>query len=293
MPFDLQHASGALPYLFNDRFMVWTYCKPPIHGWTLKKLMERSDYVDAGRLAEIYEPLCKWTEWWFAYRDDDGDGIPQYHHGNDSGWDNSTVFAAMPPIEAPDLSAFLIIQMDVLAEVAEILGKPGEARAWQSRANNLLENLLAHSWRGDQFVASRSGTHETFDNQSLLLYVPIILGERLPEAVRAPLVAALKDKKRFLTPYGLATEMPSSLAYEPDGYWRGPIWAPSTMILVDGLAAAGERAFARELSRRFCDMAVRNGMAENYDALTGEGLRDRAYTWTSSVFLILAHEYLL
>ena len=39
-------------------------------------------------------------------------------------------------------------------------------------------------------------------------------------------------------------------------------------------------------------VAFRSGMAENYDAITGDGLRDRAYTWTSSVFLILAHEYL-
>jgi hypothetical protein len=29
-------------------------------------------------------------------------------------------------------------------------------------------------------------------------------------------------------------------------------------------------------------------MAENFDALTGEGLCDRAYTWTASVFQILA-----
>jgi putative isomerase len=35
-------------------------------------------------------------------------------------------------------------------------------------------------------------------------------------------------------------------------------------------------------------MAARSGMAENYNALTGAGLRDRAYTWTASVFLLLA-----
>lgn len=33
-------------------------------------------------------------------------------------------------------------------------------------------------------------------------------------------------------------------------------------------------------------------MAENFDALTGKPLRDQAYTWTASVFLVLAHEYL-
>jgi putative isomerase len=42
--------------------------------------------------------------------------------------------------------------------------------------------------------------------------------------------------------------------------------------------------------RRFCDTVARSGIAENYEALTGEGLRERGFTWTSSIFLYLAHE---
>ena len=64
------------------------------------------------------------------------------------------------------------------------------------------------------------------------------------------------------------------------------------MILVYGLRDAGELEFANLIAKSFCDMAAQNGMAENYNALTGECLRDKAYTWTSSVFLILANELL-
>jgi hypothetical protein len=32
----------------------------------------------------------------------------------------------------------------------------------------------------------------------------------------------------------------------------------------------------------------RSGFAENFDALTGNGLRDRAYTWTAAAYLVLA-----
>ena len=39
--------------------------------------------------------------------------------------------------------------------------------------------------------------------------------------------------------------------------------------------------------RRLCE---RSGFAENFDAVTGSGLRDRAYSWTASVYLILAGE---
>jgi putative isomerase len=290
---DNQDASGVFPDSVNDSVRYWTCCKPPIHGWALRWMMERTDFIDAARLAEVYEPLCRWTQWWFDHRDDDHDAIPQYDHGNDSGWDNGTVFAIRPPVEAPDLTAYLVIQMEVLAEVASVLGKTRESDAWTSRAKTLLSLLLSHSWRGDRFVAPRSGDHEVAESDCLLPFLPIVLGKRLRRDVLSKLVAGLKQQGRFLTEHGLATESVQSPFYQSDGYWRGPIWAPSTMIIVDGLAAAGEMDFARDLARRFCDMAARSGMAENYDAITGEGLRDRAYTWTSSVFLILAQEYLM
>ena len=32
----------------------------------------------------------------------------------------------------------------------------------------------------------------------------------------------------------------------------------------------------------------KNGMAENFDALTGAGLRDRSFAWTSAAYLVLS-----
>jgi hypothetical protein len=290
---DHQDDSGGFPDSVNDRMKYWTYCKPPVHGWALKKMMEINDFFDRDHLQQVYEPLCRWTQWWFDYRDDDKDGIPQYNHGNESGWDNSSVFAQPPPIESPDLTAFLVLQMEVLADIADSLAKPKEAEVWRGRAKVVMNLLLDHSWKADQFVAPQSGSHEFHESESLLLFVPLILGDRLPINFREKLLQGLLEEGRFLTEYGLASESPKSPLYVSDGYWRGPIWAPTTMIMVDALASVGEIDLAKEVSRRYCDMAASSGMAENYDALTGEGLRDRAYTWTSSVFLILAHEYLL
>ena len=290
---DNQDTNGAFPDSVNDAEIVWNFCKPPIHGWALRYMMEHNAWITPKRLEEIYLPLCRWTEWWLEHRDDDGDGVPQYHHGNDSGWDNCTAFEIGPPVEGADLSAYLVVQMDVLADVATRIGRVNEAQAWKTRADTLLEHLLAHSWHEDRFVSPRSGDHAIFESDTLFHFLPIVLGKRLPAEVRRLLIAGLTAPGRFFTEHGLATESISSPLYEADGYWRGPIWAPSTMLLIDGLAACGEQILARDLARRFCDMAARSGMAENFDAVSGAGLRDRAYTWTSSVFLILAHEYLL
>jgi glycogen debranching enzyme len=119
------------------------------------------------------------------------------------------------------------------------------------------------------------------------------LGKRLKSEQSAPLLEGLIQPGRFLTENGLATESVKSRFYSSDGYWRGPIWAPSTMLLVDAVERLGRRELAQDLALRYCKMAAKSGMPENYDAVSGAALRDRAYSWTSSVFLILAKEYLV
>ena len=288
--FDCQDPTGLLPDSINDVHVVWNYCKPPIHGWALRWMMRHMDLTPE-QLEEAYSRLSAWTDWWTTFRDYDGDGLYEYNHGNDSGWDNSTAFSVLPPVATPELQAFLVIQMDVLSGLAEKLGREKEAGEWKQQSETLLGRLLDTLFVDDLPVVLRSGTHETVPNKSLLPYISIVLGNRLPEPVRNRMIDVLAGDT-FRSGKGFATESLRSPAYRSDGYWRGPIWAPSTMLLVDGLARCGQTELVRDTVARFADMVSVSGFAENFDAVTGEGLRDRSYTWTASAFLVMCHEFL-
>jgi glycogen debranching enzyme len=212
-------------------------------------------------------------------------GLPYYLHGNDSGWDNSTMFASGVPLVAPDLAALLVVQMNVLADLAGEMDKGDEAAQWKARAGFLLEALIDELWCGDHFVARLANDGTTVECDSLIPWLPIILGMRLPEDIR---VALRNGIESHLTEWGLATEKVDSPKYREDGYWRGPIWAPSTYIAVTGLDRSGFSDLADTISERFCRLCARSGFAENFNALTGDSLCDPAYTWTASVFLLLA-----
>ncbi|MGR0218691.1 amylo-alpha-1,6-glucosidase [Agromyces sp. ZXT2-6] len=287
--FDHQTQDGRLPDYINDAFRSFSFVKPPIHGWALRRMRER-DVVDERWLAAAYEPLSRWTNWWLTARRSGSEGLPHYYHGNDSGWDNSTVFESGVPIESPDLAALLVLQMDCLSDVATTLGHAEQAEDWSRQSERMLDLLLDRLWTGDRFVARRERDGRAIDSSSLLTRVPVVLGNRLPRDVFRTLAEDIGSDD-FLTANGLATESIQSAAYESDGYWRGPIWAPSTMLIVDGLAAGGESALADRIADAFCRNVARSGMAENFDALSGRGLRDRAYSWTASVFLTLASRY--
>jgi putative isomerase len=290
LPFDHQDQTGCIPDYVNDSHILQGFVKPPIHGWALSRMMEVMELTPA-QMQDAYIKLSNWTRWWLNYRDGDRDGVCEYWHGNDSGWDNATAFYKLPPVELPDLSAFLVVQMDVLADLAGRLGRARDAADWKRLADETLAAMLRHCFEDGEPIAQRSRTHERVDCDCLILYVPILLGKRLPEDVLRRLVETLHSEK-YYTAHGFATESPQSELYQPDGYWRGPIWAPSSMIIIDGLYRAGEKEFADEAARKFCDLVMQSGCAENYDALTGEGLRDRAYTWTASVFFMLAERLL-
>lgn len=288
--FDHQDPNGMVPDMINDLEPIYAFNKPPIQGWTIRKLVEKTG-LNASRpyLEKLYKPLSHLTEWWYTYRDFDKDGMCQYHHGNDSGWDNATLFDQGYPTEGADLAAHLTLQCESLGMIAGLLGKPNAAKKWQERANHQLKDLLKQGVSEKHFFSPLNGEKSAPETQSLLNYIPIELGSRLPKDIRRTLARDLSLEGPFLTEYGLATEAPASSKYEPDGYWRGPIWAPSTYLIFDGLVHAGEVDLAHTIAERFCDLCDKEpGFWENYNALTGKGLRCPGYSWTASVFLLLA-----
>ncbi|MFF4243617.1 amylo-alpha-1,6-glucosidase [Streptomyces sp. NPDC001822] len=286
--FDHQDEHGCLPDYVNDAGVERNFVKPPIHGWAVAHLMDRGG-LDADTTAALYEPLRRWTEWWFEHRVYGDDGIPSYNHGNDSGWDNATTFGVGVPVQSPDLLAYLALQMRALASIAERGGRDADAAGWTRRADATVRTLCDRFWHGDRFVARDTRTGQVIDSESLLTFMPLVVGDLLPPLMRDTTVRRLVEGG-YLTPHGPATEPPGSPHYESDGYWRGPIWAPSTMLLADGLRRSGRPDLADDIANRFMATCAGAGMAENFDAITGAGLRDRSMTWTASVYLSMVSE---
>ncbi len=276
--FAAQHASGRLPDYLNDITALWAFTKPPVHGWTFAQL-------DPPQHRMVLQWLTAQADNWLA--GPSWNGLPAYAHGNDAGWDNATAFAQGTPVVTPDLATFLILQLDEIARLHRVLHEPDLAVQARTRADQLCQSLIQHLSTGTGFCARLLDGSQVTADRSLLLLLPLLLGSRIPLALRTKMLSTLKTGD-FLTPHGLATEAISSPLYKPNGYWRGPIWAPTTLLLVDALDRNDQSALADDISARYLDLCQHSGMAENFDAQTGAGLHDPAFAWTSAVYLILA-----
>jgi len=288
--FDLQHATGAYPDYANDTYASYACVKPPIYGWAYDYMMRRNKvFEEKDKIQEVYESVKMNTNFWLTYRM--REGLAYYTHGNDSGWDNGTAYMLQPPVAGPDLMALLSNQMDFLSRCCHRLGKADEGSEWMKKSKDFKERLVTRLYDGKQFRPYHFGRGDLLkQGDSLQAYLPILLGD-LDETIYRGLVEDLKDPTRFNSNHGLATEAMTSPYYKENGYWRGPIWAPTMLMFIDGLRQGGYEAFAEDLALKYIKTLEEGGMAENHDPLTGQGLVDPAFAWTSSVYLTLLEEY--
>lgn len=289
--FDSQDESGAYPDYVNETFASYNCVKPPIHAWAYRKMMRENSYFSEQKpLKRAYESFCKVVRYWENHRQNDNAVFPVYYHGNDSGWDNASVFHQGFPVESPDLGAFLIQKMDILSELAQKLGRFEESRKWKEKADELFPRFLKRFFRNGRFYAWYTPNNSRIEQgNSLLMYLPIILAYRMEKEMADQLVKQLEEQ--FETPYGLATEQPDSEQYKKGGYWLGPVWAPTTYLFIDALRENGYTDMAKRLADKFLEVTKIGLMSENYDPFTGEGYDDPAFAWPSCVFLQLQKEF--
>ena len=289
LPFEFQDESGLLPDCVNTRQTSWLCTKSPVHGWALRRLLQTGAFGE-DHCEEAYGPLSRWAEYWLRERDLDGGGLPYFLHGNEQ-FDNTTLFQIHAPYRAADLAAYLVILQEVLADLADRLGKPSEALGWRRGASALLERIVPALWDGEHFLAPRLGDGAAAEGDCLFRYTALVLGRRLPPEIAAKMTADLREPGRFRTAFGaLATEALTSPFYEDVSYVRGPIWAPPNMLIADGLRDLGQTEAAEEIRDGFLGLCARSGFSENFHARTGAGQRDPAYTWTAGAFLAWAQE---
>lgn len=285
IPFDLQDEQGRLPDSMNDHDVVWVYTKPPIHGAALLEMIRKGS-VSEEQIKWLYPRLSKWTEYWTTYADWDRNGLCQYENGNTSGWDNCTYFSIDGPFESPELNGYIALQMEALSVMADMQGLQEEAVSWKSKSEQMVQRIVDHFWDGERLYVHQTVTGKEAEGaDSLLPFLTLYLGHRLPDDVFRKLSDSLFEEGRFVTPYGLASEGMKSPFFGDNSYWRGSIWPITVYMVVVGLLDGGDAERAKQLAESLVSVMAREGFAENFSPIDGRGLCDHAYTWSASVFL--------
>ena len=293
---DHQREDGMIPDAIHDEGTVThlsqpieaDVTKPPLLAWAAWKLFETDG--DREFLDEIYEPVVRWNDWWFEKNDDDQDGLCEYHHPYSSGLDDSPLWDAGMPVEAPDLNTYLCLQQEALAKMARAIGLNAEVETWARRADAMAARMIEQLWdeQAGLFWAVKRG--QPIKIRTPFNLFPLMTG-RLPRPIVERLVAHLTDEHEFWSHYPVPSVALDDPKFNPLEMWRGPTWVNVNYLLIEGLQRNGYLDLARELRRRTLDMlCLHDDIYEYYQPQTGEVPPKAAsiFGWSSAIFIDLA-----
>jgi len=81
---------------------------------------------------------------------------------------------------------------------------------------------------------------------------------------------------------GVPSTAPFSSDFESKRYWRGPVWAVINWLVAGGLRKNRLAELAAIIEGNTVHVIERAGFCEYFDPLTGEGLGDNTFSWTSA-----------
>jgi glycogen debranching enzyme len=75
--------------------------------------------------------------------------------------------------------------------------------------------------------------------------------------------------------------------WKSDAFWRGDVWPSTNYQIASGLAAYGHNELASMIADKTVENAIKNGISEHYDSISGMPLGIRDYCMSSSISTLM------
>lgn len=252
-------ADGRLPHV-TAHFVKSPYTQPPLVAWALWRLHQWSGtQASADALRSAYPVLCRYARWLDRHRclREEG-GLYFWAHPYESGVENAPRFSSADerrladtrPLAAPDLSAYVVLQREALAAMAEEIGRADEGAAWRAQAREIATRIDEQLWHEEDGCWYDRNVRNGDMVRSLTIASLMPLWAGVPEPARA---ARVLEHVRSPDRFGTLMPLPSVARSDRDfgkDMWRGPTWINTAYGVLLGVERYGERALAAELAYR-------------------------------------------
>lgn len=303
VPHMTYHEDPAARAGFWGRGGTSSITQPPMYGHAVAELARRGITVPA----EVVERAVAGLRFLLEHRARTPAGLVAVVHPWETGCDDSPRWDGWCP-GGYDRDRFKALKGDLLSTIERSAGgsplanpafAPGSVGfnalvAWNARelgtvvadpglaaAADGLVAALVDRWDGDTGTWVDDSPHDSGRVRTADALLPALVDEAHREAA----LGLLADPDGLGGPYGPAGTDRREPAYDPDAYWRGPVW-PQLAYLLWRAAVAADHPVAATVAAGLGAGADRSGLAEYWHPDTGEGRGAVPQSWTGLALLV-------
>ena len=287
-----QRKDGLFPdVIWEDGGIESSFGKPPVFAWAAETIYKQDKEIDF--LKAVYPKLILNEDYLTKNRcynslffyDADNKNAKDYliRVKYESGWDNSVRWDnGITEFWAIDLNCFMVMFYRSLSYMAQELNIKEDMIKWQNKEKVLSKLINEKMWdsKNRYYADTNKFTGAISDVLTPASFMPLYIG-----------IASLEqaDYMKKIAEESFKCKMPTVSFDNPEfsnDYWRGPTWLNTAYFAAKGLKNYGFDT-ADKIKESILDMCFNNkdGIYENYNSITGEGLCCDHFSW-SSVFIL-------
>jgi len=292
------YAHDMIPCMIEPGKKDWVkypaYSQIPILAWGVERVYQRNG--DKELVRQCLEPLERFHEWYWRERDVTNiglvaigsysgvvqharfetfdyecnmDGLKMTNHPTRKGEKEGAWYG---DICVPGNTSYLVLGEKSLLRLAGILGDKKMAARRKARIGRAVEAMRKHLWdeKAGAFLSVHRDTLEKIPVATIGSWIPLHAG--VPAKAQAKRMAEVLRTPSWQTPLPVPTVDRKDNRYKSDGFWRGDVWPPTNYQVVSGLAAYGHKDLAADIADKTVANAIKNGISEHYDSISGEKL---------------------
>lgn len=301
--------------------------QPPVGSYITWKVYQRTQ--DRSLLEWAYPRLKKWHEWWLgnrgdgqAWRDGNHDGLLEW--GSDRGsatgpggrgykmasrwetgiddnpmYDDATYNPKTYTMDLDDvgLNSLYVLDGECLAQIATILGKEDDAKAFTADYERQKQLIREKLWNEqDGIFENRFWSGDFSKRLSPTNFYPLLAGIPNPQQAQRMIKEHLLNTKEFWGTYVLPSISRNDPAFVDQFYVRGTIWPMLNYLVYQGINRYGFDDVARRFAQKSYDLFMGDWRVaqhdnEQYGAEGGNGGGDPHYTWGALLPQIALDQY--
>jgi glycogen debranching enzyme len=184
-------------------------------------------------------------------------------------------------------TSYLIMGERSLARLAEIVGDRQMAARRKRRIDKAVQAMRDHMWdeKAGTFLSVKRDTMEKIRVATISSWIPLTAG--VPTKAMANRMAEVLASDVWQTPLPVPTVDPTDPRWRSKGFWRGDVWPSTNYQIAGGLAAYGHADLAASIADKTVANAIKNGINEHYDSISGKGIGVKDYCMSCTLVTMM------
>jgi len=184
-------------------------------------------------------------------------------------------------------TSYLIMGEKSLVRLAEAAGDTEMAARRKPYIDKAVQAMRDYMWdkEAGTFLSVKKDTMKRIPVATISSWLPLAAG--VPTKEMAQRMAEVLSTDAWQTPLPLPTVDRNDPRWKSNDFWRGDVWPSTNYQIATGLAAYGHAKLAAVIADKTVENAIKNGISEHYDSVSGMPLGIRDYCMSCSIATLM------